>query len=278
MHLEQLEDFSVKADMTAMTLRILDRRGINKPAAFPSVHNLFEKFDSDDIDYKSNISDFLSQVGELAFLIKVRVDIAKELGYLASLAKNPGPVAYKHLHYLQAYIYATKTDFIIFGASDPTLNLYVDASFAVHPRDSLSHGGIYITLGTHSGPIYVRSSKIKAVCTSICEAELWKVVNGVQKAYSIAKLLFELRATDKLEFAVNEDNEASIIISYAGEGRTAKSKHFRVRHHYLKQLLEEGIIVMRHCKSANMIADYLTKGMVGDIFTRLTNIAMGRAR
>ena len=103
-------------------------------------------------------------------------------------------------------------------------------------------------------------------------------MDGVQKAYPIAKLLFELRATDKLEFVVNEDNEASIIISYAGEGRTAKSKHFRVRHHYLKQLLEEGIIVMRHCKSANMIADYLTKGMVGDIFTRLTNIAMGRAR
>ena len=50
MHLEQQPDYSVKADMTAMTLRIMDKRGVNKPAAYPSVHNLFEQFDPDDID------------------------------------------------------------------------------------------------------------------------------------------------------------------------------------------------------------------------------------
>ena len=90
-----------------------------------------------------------------------------------------------------------------------------------------------------------------------------------------AKLLAELKVIDKLEFTVNEDNVAAIIISYAGEGRTSKSKHFRVRHHFLKQLLEEGTITMRHCRTADMIADYLTKGMVGECYTRLTSIAMG---
>ena len=140
----------------------------------------------------------------------------------------------------------------------------------------MSHGGIYITLGNHTGPIYVRSSKIKAVCTSICEAELWKVVDGVQKAYPIAKLLAALKVIEKLEFTVNEDNVAAIIISYVGEGRTSKSKHFRVRFDYLKQLLKDGTITMRHCRTQDMIADYLTKGMVGETFTRLTTIAMGR--
>ena len=37
-------------------------------------------------------------------------------------------------------------------------------------------------------------------------------------------------------------------------------------------------MVIKHCPSEDMIADYLTKGMVGEPFVRLTTIAMGRAR
>ena len=167
---------------------------------------------------------------------------------------------------------------MIYGTTDTTINLYVDASFATHPRDSLSHGGIYITLGEHTGPIYVRSSKIKAVCTSICEAELWKLVEGVQHTYSLAKFMKEIGAIPTLQFIAHEDNEAAIIISYAGEGKTKMSKHFRVRHHYLKQLLEDGTIVIVHCDTENMTADYLTKGMVGEPYVRLTTQAMGLNR
>jgi hypothetical protein len=194
------------------------------------------------------------------------------------LAKNPGPIAYKHLHHVQGYLLYTKDYNVLYGTDDPTINLYVDAAFAVHPQDSTCHGGIYITLGDHSGPIYVRSSKIKLVCTSICEAELYKIVDGVKQTYPLAKLLNEIGAIPSLQFIVHEDNEASIIISYAGEGRTTKAKSFRVRYDFLKQLLEDGTIIIKHCKTADMIADYLTKGMVGETFTRLTTIAMGRQR
>ena len=277
-HYEQQPDFSVRADMSAMTERILTRHGINKPAQFPSVHNLFEQFDDEDADFSCNVTDFLSQTMEINYITKVRVDIAKEATHLASLAKNPGPVAYKHLHHLQAYLYRTKDYYILYGTTDPTVNLYVDAAFAVHPQDSTSHGGIYITLGNNTGPVYVRSSKIKAVCLSICEAELWRLVDGVKIAYPIAKLLEELQAIKSLSFVIQEDNEAAIIISHAGEGRTGKSKAFRVRYDFLRQLLKEGTITIRHCKTENMIADYLTKGMVENIFERLTTIAMGLQR
>ena len=102
-----------------------------------------------------------------------------------------------------------------------------------------------------------------------------RISNYPELDYS-AKLLAELKVIEKLEFTVNEDNVAAIIISYAGAGRTSKSKHFHVRFDYLKQLLEDGTITMRHCRTQDMIADYLTKGMVGETFTRLTTIAMGR--
>ena len=104
------------------------------------------------------------------------------------------------------------------------------------------------------------------------------MVDGVKQTYPLAKLLNEIGAIPSLQFIVHEDNEASIIISYAGEGRTTKAKSFRVRYDFLKQLLEDGTIIIKHCKTADMIADYLTKGMVGETFTRLTTVAMGRQR
>ena len=276
-HYIQQPDFSIRADMSAMTERILKKHNVVKSSKYPSPHNLFELFD-DDQDYSANSSDFLSQVMAINYLIKVRVDIAKEIQYLASLAKNPGPVAYRLLHQVQAYLFGTFDKYILFGTDDPTVNLYVDAAFAVHPRDSTSHGAIYITLGNHTGPLYARSSKIKAVCTSICEAELWKLVDGVQQTYPLAKFLNEIGAIDSIHFVVHEDNEAAIIISYAGEGRTKKSKHFRVRFDFLKQMLDEGTIEIRHCLTKDMTVDVMTKGMVGEPFIKMTTTIMGLDR
>ena len=212
---------------------------------------------------------------EINYLTKIRVDIAKEAAYLASLAHNPGPVSYKVLHHLQAYLFRTKDFYLLFGTEDPSVNVYCDASFAVHPRDSKSHGGVYITLGKHTGPLYVRSGKIKAVCTSICEAELIKLVDGVKKTYNVAKLLSEVGAINKLEFIVHEDNQATIIVSKAGEGRTPNSKHFRVRFDFLKDMVADGTVIIKHCPTEEMVADYLTKGMVGELYERFTTTAMG---
>ena len=107
-HYEQQSDFSIKADMIAMTERILAKRNVTKTVKFPSVHNLFEQFDDPAVDFSTNTSDFLSQTMELNYLTKVRVDISKEVTYLASLAKNPGPIAYRHLHHVQGYLLYTK--------------------------------------------------------------------------------------------------------------------------------------------------------------------------
>ena len=179
---------------------------------------------------------------------------------------------------MQSYLYGTINQKAHYGTDDPTINLYADAAFAVHPSDSKSHGGIYVTLGKDTGPIYVRSSKIKAVCTSICEAELWKLVEGVQRTYPLAKLLEEIGVIESLQITVHEDNMAAIIISYAGEGRTTKSKHFRVRFDFLKQMLEDGTIILKHCASPDMVPDYLTKGMVGEKYIRLTTKSLGLNR
>ena len=51
------------------------------------------KVNPTDEDFSSNSTDFKSQTYELMFLDRVRIDIKKECGILASLSNNPGPDA-----------------------------------------------------------------------------------------------------------------------------------------------------------------------------------------
>jgi len=103
---------------------------------------------------------------------------------------------------VQAYLFGIIDKYILLSKDDPTISLYVDAAFAVHPRDSASHSGIYITLGKQTRALYAWSSKIKAVCSSIYESELWKLVEacgslwklveGVQQTYPLARFHNEI--------------------------------------------------------------------------------------
>ena len=268
MQLEQLEDRSIKVSLGAMTNNIMERRGITSSSTSPSTPQLFTNKDDQLQDYSSNSTDFKSQTYELMFLDRVRIDVKKECGVLASLSNNPGPIAYKMLNKVQRYLHATKEDFIILGCSNIQLNVYVDAAYAVHP-DSKSHTGIYVTLGTNGGPILVKSYKQRMVTT---EAELLALVDGVKKSLPLLKILGDIGF--KAHMKVWQDNQSTIQIAHKGEGFGAKAKHFRVRHDFLKDLLKEATISLDYCSSEDMLADFLTKPMSGAHFQRQVSRAM----
>jgi hypothetical protein len=99
----------------------------------------------------------------------------------------------------------------------------------------------------------------------------------VKGAIGIAKLLEELGFTDEQSGASTikalQDNKSTIIIAEAGEGYTAKSKHFQVRFNFLKDLLESGKLTIEYCPTDLMTADYLTKSLGADaLFAHLSTV------
>ena len=93
MQLEQQSDRSVKVSLASMTKNILERRQVRNLSDCPSTLKLFDIKDPSDEDFSSNSTDFKSQTYKLMFLDRVRIDIKKECGILASLSNNPGPDA-----------------------------------------------------------------------------------------------------------------------------------------------------------------------------------------
>jgi hypothetical protein len=260
MQLEQLKDRSVKVSISTMTRSILERRNILAQADTPSNKQFFDVADLADEDYSVHATDFKSQTYELMFLDRIRIDVKKECGILASHSNNPGPEAYKKLLRVQAYLNKTPDDFIILGCSQIQLNVYVDAAYAVHP-DMKSHTGIFITLGKNGGPILVKSFKQRLVTTSSTEAELLALVDGVKRALPLLKILGEIGFKPTMK--VWQDNQSTIKIAQKGEGIGTKAKHFRVKHHFLKDLIKDATITLEYCPTEEMIADFLSKPMVG---------------
>ena len=256
MHLEQLEDHSVNVDLIAMTNKILEKRKINKSSESPSDTQFF--IHEEQGDYSHNSTDFKSQLMELMFLARVRIDILKECVFLSTLSNNPGPLAYKKLHKVQSYLFTYPNRYINLGASSMELKAYVDASYALH-ANGRSHTGYFLTLGDNAGPIAVKSFMQKFTTLSSTEAELLALVDSVKKSIGIIKILNEINSSEQISLNVFQDNKSTIVIAGNGEGISLKSKHFRVRFHFLKELIEDGILIINYLSTEEMLSDFLTK-------------------
>ena len=110
----------------------------------------------------------------------------------------------------------------------------------------------------------VKSTKQKMITQSSTEAELLGLTEGIKRSLHLAKFMNELGFTTKLQVTAMQDNQSTIMIAKHGEGMGGKAKHFRVRYHFIKELIDEGVLKIEYCSSGNMIPDFLTKGMTGE--------------
>ena len=74
-----------------------------------------------------------------------------------------------------------------------------------------------------------------------------------------------------------QDNESAIKLEKNGMKSCGdKSRHIKIRYFFIKDILENEKIELRHCRTERMIADFLTKPLQGTHFTRMRDIIMGQ--
>ena len=72
------------------------------------------------------------------------------------------------------------------------------------------------------------------------------------------------------------DNQAGRDLAYNPEHHQ-KTKHIERRHFYVRELVEDGRIVVPFVRSADNIADFSTKPLPSKTFFRFRDIIMGYA-
>jgi hypothetical protein len=91
--------------------------------------------------------------------------------------------------------------------------------------------------------------------------------NGVTDALWSAGLLMELGIVSKKHVTVYCDNKAVVDI-LLGEKFSERTKHFVVKVEYLRSLVRENQVTVKHVKSEDNCADIFTKSLARNLFAK----------
>ena len=162
------------------------------------------------------------------------------------------------------YLLHSRDDILTLEADDKqNLYWYIDASFAVHP-DMKSHTGAIFTLG--KGSIVSSSTKQKVNSRSTTEAELIAVDDKV------SKIIWSKKFLEHQGFKVNlniiyQDNTSTIKLMNNGKLSSGKrTRHFDICLFYINDLIGRGECIVKYCPTKEMIADYMSKPLVGKAY------------
>ena len=67
-----------------------------------------------------------------------------------------------------------------------------------------------------------------------------------------------------------QDNKSTIFVCQTGHSKSAgRFKHMAIRYYFIKSLIEDGKVSLKYVPTEQMIADILTKPLVGQLFQTL---------
>ena len=138
----------------------------------------------------------------------------------------------------------------------------------VRPPD---HWGMSLGLGASvrtSVPLFTMakaaiswgSKKQPSIALSSCEAEIMAASEAAKEAVYLDRFNTELglKANSDPTIRLSLDNKAAIDSSYNPENH-ARTKHIDRRHYFIRELVEEGRLVVPYVQSADNLADFFTK-------------------
>ena len=97
-----------------------------------------------------------------------------------------------------------------------------------------------------------------AVAQSTAEAEFISATAAVNQAIWLRKILCDLNLKQWKNTEIIVDNQAAIAISHNPVFH-GKTKHFKIKFFFLREVQKEGEIALVYCKSENQLADIFTK-------------------
>jgi hypothetical protein len=183
---------------------------------------------------------------------------------LTTRVSEPNEDDWKKLIKIMRFLNGTKDSVTMMSIDDSnTIKWYVDAAFAVH-KDLKSHTGAVMTLG--NGAICSISTKQKVNSRSSTEAEFIAVDDVISKVLW-TKLFLENQGQNTSMNIIYRDNQSAMKMELNGKASSGKrTRHFDIKYYYITDLIKRKLVQIKYCPTSEMIADYMTKPIVGSKF------------
>ena len=152
------------------------------------------------------------------------------------------------------------------------MKTWVDASYAVH-KDMKRHTGGVISFGR--GAIVSKSSKQKLNTKSSTEAELVGASDFLPSSIW-TRMFLEEQGYKIIENTFYQDNQSAMKLEKNGRMSCGqKSRYIDIRYFFIKDRLLSENIKIEYCPTEQMIADFFTKPLQGQLFAKLREVVMG---
>lgn len=169
------------------------------------------------------------------------------------------------LHPTRKWDGSRKFKFVIGGRTD--------SNYASNIDDRRSVTGVRTLL--ENCPVTFRSNTQKFVTLSVTEAETGAGVTGAQDMMYIYRLLKSIDLDVEIPMVLEIDNKGAVDMAnnWSAGGRT---RHMDVRMHYLRELKDQGLLVIRHISGDDNDTDIFTKNTATATFLKHIPVYVGR--
>jgi hypothetical protein len=121
---------------------------------------------------------------------------------------------------------------------------------------SQSRTGYITCLGNST--ISWKSKNQNTVATSTSEAEYYALSDLIKEILYLLPIVEELGLKQPKPVIIHEDNQGTIAMAN-NHINNSRSKHIRVRFHFIREHIATKLIELKYCKSEDNVADILTK-------------------
>ncbi|KAI2490730.1 Reverse transcriptase (RNA-dependent DNA polymerase) [Fragilaria crotonensis] len=247
---------------------------ISRTAATPARRDLFETDAIAPPLAKREAEIFHSVTAKLLYVsIRARMDILLPVIFLCTRVSKCTVQDQAKLKRVLEYLKGTLHYKYTIGSDDMgKIRTWVDASYAVHP-DMKSHTGGLLSFGT--GGLVCKSAKQKLNTKSSTEAELVGASDYLPNLMWVQNFL-KGQGYEVKESTLQQDNESAIKLEKNGRMSAGqKSRHIDIRYFWIKDRVQSNGVTIQHCPTLEMLADFFTKPLQGNLFRRFRDVILG---
>ena len=215
---------------------------------------------------------YLSLVGSLLWASISRPDVAVAVSIACSKAISPTKADLNAAIRILRYLFHTGDIRLTFRKhiNAPPVSVYVDAAWSNAPKSRSRFGYLVCIFGC---PVMWCTKLTTMVCLSTAESEYIAATQAVKSAIWLTNMLAEFQNTRPHPIDVYEDNQACIRM-VTNPVVSARNRHFCMRMWWLRQHVEDGLVLFHHVSTDNQLADIFTKVLPSPTFVLLRDRIM----
>uniref|UniRef100_A0ACD5W1Z2 Uncharacterized protein n=1 Tax=Avena sativa TaxID=4498 RepID=A0ACD5W1Z2_AVESA len=243
---------------TAYAKRVVELARLTdcNPALTPMEERL--KLSRDSTAEEVDATQYRRLVGSLRYLAHTRPDLAFSVDDVSRFMQRPTTEHQQAVKRIVRYVAGTLNHGLYYPRCPGAAHFvgYSDSDHAGDIDTSKSTSGILFFLGKCL--VSWQSVKQQVVAMSSCEAEYIAASTACTQALWLARLLGDLLGRDTSAVQLMVDSKSALALA-KNPVFHERSKHIRVRYHFIRRCLDEGSITASYINTKDQVADLLTK-------------------